>query len=1020
MLTLVWLTGVASAQVACGDVLTADTTLTADVVCPPGYAGDALTLDADGIILDGAGFRLDAPDASAGVFSSGRTGVVIQNLDVSATTGVGAGIEIRNSTGFLISNVMASGREYGILGRGGTKSLSVLDTDVSDSAAFGIDVQNADAGLTLVRNVFDGSEEGLRIDGLSGPWSLPSSKADANSFAGVGLGGNAGDVLFLTGVSDVTIDGLDLSDPNGIGRSIFVSISSGVTISNNDLSGRRRGIQSNLCDDLTITGNDLSDSSNFGLLLEGQSLPLTIESNTFDNSDQGLRIDDLVGPWTFPTTNSFVGVPLSNANDDVVELQDTVDITFDGTDLSATSGMGNAVRLLRSVRTTFDGADLSGRSRGIYTQQSTEDLVVRNTDVSDSDVRALQLDELQGTLELTDVTTDGSTNGLLVSDTFGPITVDVSTVSFADTAPGNGLEWVQVLRSFDVTVTGIEALELGDTTTVVRVQESDDVVVDDVRTCEARRGVFVVDSNRTVIDNAQFGSGNDGVQVSTGSDSTTIDALFLGNATDVDDNGTNTTVTSGPMVDGDADGVADLCDACPADPLNDLDGDGLCAGKDTDDDGDGVPDKADADKDDPNACQDADKDGCDDCSVAAMAEPNNDGTDTDGDGACDVGDPDDDGDGKGDGDDSAPLDPNVCSDDDYDDCDDCTNGSYDPANDGADADGDGICDPKDLVINPSVSFDTDDVPWTTGGIGSPSVVFDPASGLFVMVFETRIGTHPDCPVGVWAIGLATSADGLTWTDAGGPLVQPTPGSGDYWECVAAHPSLVDRSSGNLVAFFKSEQSDAACGSTTETWGCGQYTGVGRVLITWDSGAGEYLATPPAPSPSLNVGDNFGYPRAIYDEAEYKVALSERPDMLVATGTATSLSLAGTPWQPGDASWTPDEVFNPAPVCEGGGEYSAFLGGRELGKGGFGDILAGNVGRVESSDFVSWTLGAGPVLSTDAGEPELRHFDALKVGTTDYLLYFSDLNGPGGTNRVGLAETSSGWAPASVQSKVCTP
>ena len=51
------LMSIASAA-TCGDTLTVDTTLTADVVCPPGFAGDALTIGADNITLDGNGFAI--------------------------------------------------------------------------------------------------------------------------------------------------------------------------------------------------------------------------------------------------------------------------------------------------------------------------------------------------------------------------------------------------------------------------------------------------------------------------------------------------------------------------------------------------------------------------------------------------------------------------------------------------------------------------------------------------------------------------------------------------------------------------------------------------------------------------------------------------------------------------------------------------------------------------------------------------------------------------------------------------
>ena len=69
--------------------------------------------------------------------------------------------------------------------------------------------------------------------------------------------------------------------------------------------------------------------------------------------------------------------------------------------------------------------------------------------------------------------------------------------------------------------------------------------------------------------------------------------------------------------------------------------------------------------------------------------------DNDEDGACDDVDSDDDN-------------PNVCSDDDLDTCDDCTNGSYDTADDGWDYDGDGLCDGGDDDDDNDGALDDDD------------------------------------------------------------------------------------------------------------------------------------------------------------------------------------------------------------------------------------------------------------------------------------------------------------------------
>jgi len=149
----------------------------------------------------------------------------------------------------------------------------------------------------------------------------------------------------------------------------------------------------------------------------------------------------------------------------------------------------------------------------------------------------------------------------------------------------------------------------------------------------------------------------------------------------------------------------DGCDDCtsgtdaPANDGLDSDSDGLCDLGDTDDDNDGVLDGADSAPLDPFSCADSDSDGCDDCSIAGTSSPANDGTDSDADGLCDLGDTDDDNDGVLDATDSAPLDNTVCSDDDMDGCDDCTSGTYDLANDGADTDMDGLCDSGDPDVD---------------------------------------------------------------------------------------------------------------------------------------------------------------------------------------------------------------------------------------------------------------------------------------------------------------------------------
>jgi len=123
------------------------------------------------------------------------------------------------------------------------------------------------------------------------------------------------------------------------------------------------------------------------------------------------------------------------------------------------------------------------------------------------------------------------------------------------------------------------------------------------------------------------------------------------------------------QTDSDNDGQGDACDACPNDPLNDIDGDGICG------DADNCPTVY-------NVQDDTDGDGIGDACDNCYAHPNTDQADADGDSQGDVCDPcpfDPDNDADGDG---------ICGD--VDTCpDDAKN----------DIDGDGLCADVDNCPN---------------------------------------------------------------------------------------------------------------------------------------------------------------------------------------------------------------------------------------------------------------------------------------------------------------------------------
>ena len=189
-------------------------------------------------------------------------------------------------------------------------------------------------------------------------------------------------------------------------------------------------------------------------------------------------------------------------------------------------------------------------------------------------------------------------------------------------------------------------------------------------------------------------------------------------------------------------------DNCPNDANSDqwnYDGDTEGDVCDSDDDNDGALDEVDSDDNNEFVCNDDDGDTCDECSSGSY-DSSNDGFDYDGDGLCDDGDPDDDNDGALDEVDSDDNNEFVCSFDDADNCDDCSNGFYDPGNDGFDYDGDGLCD------------DGDDCPMGDIELGYNSVT------------GTSINIEYDSNVDIY--GFQFEINGVTLTGASSDLAEP--------------------------------------------------------------------------------------------------------------------------------------------------------------------------------------------------------------------------------------------------------
>ncbi len=128
-----------------------------------------------------------------------------------------------------------------------------------------------------------------------------------------------------------------------------------------------------------------------------------------------------------------------------------------------------------------------------------------------------------------------------------------------------------------------------------------------------------------------------------------------------------------------------------------------------------------------------------------------------------------------------------------------------------------------LVLDPAAH------PLTTAGVGAPTIAWDPDDQLFVMFFETQVapGGAAPCWNGQWAIGAASSADGLTWDVWDDLVVEPTPGT--PYACVAAHPAVV-YDAGQFHLWFKAEQGSSLPRAPLAAWEADNYTGVGYATV----------------------------------------------------------------------------------------------------------------------------------------------------------------------------------------------
>ncbi len=266
---------------SCGDTVVGDHTLAADLICPAGFSGNALTIGADGITIDGGGsFKVEAPDAVA----------VIKN---------------RLHSYWTLRNIAIKGGVFGIQSDArslptGAEGISILDVDVASPQDFGHRIRFLDTHSSLVEDSqADGGKIGIYNLNGDGNHYVNTSTSWLPEYGPLPAGQNIG--MELIGVRDNLIEGIAAN-----GRKIGVVIEGNTAspdwgnrasddnvVKDSNVSGNEIGISFSVEGDRNqFLNNNLSHSTDVALAVNGDS-GVMINSNDYSHSFKGIALSNL-------------------------------------------------------------------------------------------------------------------------------------------------------------------------------------------------------------------------------------------------------------------------------------------------------------------------------------------------------------------------------------------------------------------------------------------------------------------------------------------------------------------------------------------------------------------------------------------------------------------------------------------------------------------------------------------------------------------------------------------------------
>jgi parallel beta-helix repeat protein len=308
-------------QVACGDAITQDTRLTANLVDCPGVG---LVIGADGITLDLNGHRIDGDGAGEdfGILVQGRRRVTIEG---GAVRGFTEGVLVDNSSDVEVRRLTSAEQDHGGIAVGGSRDVLVVDNVVRDSGA-GIIVSRSESVLVRDNHVSSSVFGGIPVFESHRARVVGNTVTACRNDAGIGL---------LAGSSQSEVAGNRLSR-NGAGV-VLNEGASGNVVAGNSLANNESGVIVDVrTHDNRLLENVIKESFFEGIAVVGSDGNLIARNRVTHNGGPEAAGGIAVIPWPDD--------PAQTSDDNAIVENAAIDNSGDGFHV----GPGQAGNLVRA------------------------------------------------------------------------------------------------------------------------------------------------------------------------------------------------------------------------------------------------------------------------------------------------------------------------------------------------------------------------------------------------------------------------------------------------------------------------------------------------------------------------------------------------------------------------------------------------------------------------------------------------------------------------------------------------